>query len=58
MAGQKFDILPDISDEDRDLRFRTVENSAPGKLTPGQIAHFNEQGYIAPVPIFDNAEIT
>ena len=58
MAGQKFDILPDISAEDRDLRFRQVENSAPAALTPGQIAHFNEQGYIAPVPIFDNAEIT
>ena len=42
MAGQKFDILPDISAEDRDLRFRQVENSAPATLTPGQIAHFNE----------------
>ena len=29
MARQKFDILPDISAEDRDLRFRPVENSAP-----------------------------
>ena len=58
MAGQKFDILPDTSAEDRDLRFRSVENSAPATLTPGQIAHFNEQGYVAPVPVFDNAEIT
>ena len=58
MAGQNFDILPDISTEDRDLRFRPVENSVPATLTSGQITHFNEQGYVAPVPIFDNAEIT
>ena len=58
MDGQKFDILPDISAEDRDLRFRPVENSAPATLTSGQITHFNEQGYVAPVPIFDNEEIT
>ena len=58
MAEQKFDILPDISAEDRDLRFRPVENSSPAALTPGEIAHFNEQGYIAPVPIFNNSEIT
>ena len=58
MAGQKFDILPDISAEERDLRFRPVENPAPAALAPEQITQFNEQGYIAPVRIFDREEIT
>ena len=58
MAGQKFDIVPDVSAEERDLRFVPIHNAAPATLAPEQIGHFNEQGYIAPVRIYDEAEIT
>lgn len=58
MARQKFDILPDVSAEERDLRFVPIKNTSPTSLTPEQIAHYNEQGYIAPVPVFNETEIT
>ena len=58
MAAQRFDILPDVAAEDRDLRFAPVDNLVPAALTSEQIGHFNEQGYIAPLRIFDEMEIT
>ena len=58
MARQKFDILPDVSAEERDLRFVPIKNTSPTLLTLEQIAHYNEQGYIAPVPVFNETEIT
>ena len=58
MADQRFDILPDVAAEDRGLRFTPVDNSVPTALTSKQISHFNEQGYIAPLRIFDEKEVT
>ena len=37
----------------RDLRFFPVANERPRRLTPQQIALFNEQGYIFPLELFD-----
>jgi hypothetical protein len=41
--------------ETRDLSFRPVVNPNPKRLTPRQIEFFNEQGYIKPIRIFDEA---
>jgi len=57
MAGQKFDILPDVNTEERDLRFQLVDNSSLATLSPAQVTQFNERGYIAPVRVFDEEQI-
>lgn len=41
----------------RDLAFRPGGVPAPRVLTRAQIEHFNERGYISPVPVFRAAEI-
>jgi non-heme Fe2+,alpha-ketoglutarate-dependent halogenase len=38
-----------FDDTDRDLRFRPVED-APNSLTAAQVASFNRQGFISPLP--------
>ena len=43
--------------EERDLSFQPVVNPAPKRLTAAQIDHYNTQGYIRPLPIFDGAKI-
>ena len=55
--AKKFDILPDISKEERDLCFRPTDNLAPQTLAVEQIEQYNEQGFLAPIPIFNKAEI-
>ena len=40
----------------RDLRFHSVENPSPSVLSANQIEHFNRLGYIAPLPIYEQAE--
>jgi len=57
MAGQKFDILPDVTTEERDLRFQLVDNSSLATLSSAQVTQFNERGYIAPVRVFDEEQI-
>ena len=57
MAGQKFDILPDVNTEERDLRFQLVDNSSLATLSSAQVTQFNERGYIAPVRVFDEEQI-
>ena len=42
---------------DRDLSFKPVENPSPRKLTVEQIKHYNSQGYIRPINLFDDGEI-
>ncbi len=37
----------------RDLSFHPVKNDNPKTLTPAQIEHFNKQGYIFPLDVFD-----
>ena len=57
MADQKFDILPDVTAENRDLLFAPVNNLTPAAITTEQIDHFNKQGYVAPIQIFEEIEI-
>jgi non-haem Fe2+, alpha-ketoglutarate-dependent halogenase len=42
--------------ERHDLRFAPVDNSAPKVLTQAQLAHYNREGYIAPLDLFDATE--
>ncbi|MEW4490493.1 phytanoyl-CoA dioxygenase family protein [Thalassoglobus sp. JC818] len=56
-----FQILPgqdELDSMDRDLKFHpsTVQN--PSRLTADQVEHFNENGFVRPIPIFDDAEVT
>ncbi len=57
MPIKKFDILPNVTKEDRDLRFRPVDNSVLDILSAEQITHYNKQGFITPVRIFGEMEI-
>ena len=49
-------MRPDLGQ--RNLRFKPVDNSSPRKLTREQIDHYNEHGYIAPLDLFNEDEIT
>jgi hypothetical protein len=42
--------------ENRDLSFQPVENAEPRHLTRQQIADYNANGFIRPLPIYDEAE--
>jgi non-heme Fe2+,alpha-ketoglutarate-dependent halogenase len=63
MESERPASLPYVPDYDdlaqipRDLRFHPVENARPTALTAAQIAAFNRDGFIRPVPLFDDAEI-
>lgn len=39
-----------------DFSFKPVDNPNPGHLTPGQIAHYNTEGYVKPFDIFNTLE--
>lgn len=43
--------------EERDLSFKAIENPSPAKLTPEQIVHYNEEGFILPLDLFNAEEI-
>ena len=45
-----------IPDMEREIRFHPVVNDHPKKLTPTQIAHYNEKGYLFPLDVFTEAE--
>ena len=51
------DFEKDYRDLERDLSFVPVDNPNPKRLTPEQMAHFNEHGYIRPLRIFDDAAV-
>ena len=44
--------------EERDLSFELVNNLSPRNLTCEQIVHYNEEGYIQPIDVFTESEIT
>ncbi|MAE64623.1 MAG: phytanoyl-CoA dioxygenase family protein [Phycisphaeraceae bacterium] len=44
-------------DVQRDMRFFPVRNDQPGRLTPAQIKHFNDKGYITPLDVFSASEV-
>jgi ectoine hydroxylase-related dioxygenase (phytanoyl-CoA dioxygenase family) len=48
----------ELSNLERDLRFHPSTTECPVALTPGQIAAFNRDGYVAGIRIFDEEEIT
>uniref|UniRef100_Q020L8 Phytanoyl-CoA dioxygenase n=1 Tax=Solibacter usitatus (strain Ellin6076) TaxID=234267 RepID=Q020L8_SOLUE len=48
----------DLHRVERDLRFHPSTVSNPRTFTPGEIARFNRDGYLKPIPIFTTAEIT
>ncbi|MCY4022322.1 MAG: phytanoyl-CoA dioxygenase family protein [Anaerolineaceae bacterium] len=50
-------MAPDFPGEERDLRFFPIRNDAPRHLTPEQIAHYNERGYVFPLDVFSGEEI-
>lgn len=55
-----FSIIPtedELKTLARDLRFHTVSNHFLKTLDSGDIEHFNERGFIAPISIFTPAEI-
>lgn len=62
MAEQTdFKIVPDeneLASIERDLTFYPSVVGAPTQLTTHQVSHFNEQGYVTRIRIFDDAEIT
>ena len=49
------DAMPELN---RTLQFFPVKNENPLTLTPAQIEHFNEKGFISPLDVFSEAEIT
>jgi ectoine hydroxylase-related dioxygenase (phytanoyl-CoA dioxygenase family) len=44
------------TEDRRDLSFKPVNNPSPKLLSPEQIAHYNEQGYVMPLDIYSRAE--
>jgi hypothetical protein len=59
-APTTFQPIPgqdELREVERDLRFHPAAGAAPKVLTPEQVAHFNNKGYVLPLPIFDAAEV-
>ena len=55
----EFKIIPDTSDVtelNRDLQFHPCTNAQPQTLTQTQIEAYNNDGYIRPIRVFDEAE--
>ncbi len=60
-ATTDFRMIPqdeELSSIQRDLRFYPSPTTDPRTLSPSQLEGFNRDGYIAPLRIFDDAEIT
>ena len=56
-----FKMIPEteqIEQLDRDLRFHPSTVTEPRVLSLDQIEHFNREGYVRPISIFDHDEIT
>ena len=56
-----FKMIPtdeELSAMERDLSFHPSQNSNPMVLSEDQIAGFNRDGYVAPISIFSESEIT
>ncbi len=60
MATANFKVIPserELSATERDLRFHPSQTEAPGALTPEQIRTFNDEGYVAGLPVYRSEEI-
>ena len=61
MTSTTFRVTPaqdDLKQIPRDLRFHPAVNDRPAVLTREQIEGFNREGYIRPIRIFSDVEIT
>jgi non-heme Fe2+,alpha-ketoglutarate-dependent halogenase len=61
MAKREFKIIVDIDNVaqmERDLTFHPCTNAHPTALTPDQIDHFNQKGYVTGLDVFDSTEVT
>lgn len=47
----------ELHEVERDLRFHPSTNSSPKVLTAEQVSHFNKEGYVLPLRIFDADEV-
>ncbi|MFN3189348.1 MAG: phytanoyl-CoA dioxygenase family protein [Aureliella sp.] len=59
--SKQFSIVPtesELNSLDRDLSFYPSENPSPKVLTSGQIEEFNQSGFVAPLNVFSETEIT
>ncbi len=60
-TSPQFQLTPDddqLSGIDRDLRFHPAANSSPKTLTPKQIASYNKSGFVRPIDVYSQSEIT
>ncbi len=60
-ASGNFSIVPtedELRSIDRDLRFHAVKNSEPAALTMEQVEQFNRDGYVAPLNVYSEQEIS
>lgn len=60
MAKREFKIIADINNVEqmeRDLAFHPCQTASPKTLTPDQIGHFNEKGYVTSLDVFSDTEI-
>tara|TARA_Y100000588_G_scaffold22702_1_gene22895 strand:+ start:4078 stop:4935 length:858 start_codon:yes stop_codon:yes gene_type:complete len=48
------DALPEMN---RELRFYPAKNELPRVLTPAQIDHYNEEGYLFPLDLMSSSEV-
>ena len=58
--NKQFSIVPteeELKAIGRDLTFHPSQNHAPKTLTPEQLTHYNNKGFVAPVDIYDSTEI-
>jgi hypothetical protein len=52
-----FDVRFD-GDDPRDLRFHAADSASAVILTASQVEEFNDRGFIAPVQLFNDEEIS
>jgi hypothetical protein len=56
----KFSITPDQSQLDalqRDLSFYPTKNPTPKRLSAGQVDHYNQRGFVAPLKVYEPEQI-
>ena len=51
------EYAPDPENDIRDFTFHSADPSAATTLTPEQVEHYNEHGFVAPLRVFDDEDI-
>ena len=57
LAQRTFNDAETWSNLDRDLKFQPATTQHPKRLTPEQVRHYNEEGYVKGLRVFSEAEI-